>query len=139
MESTLQSTDTGHEAHIRHMAARVAGMELDHQQLEHGLRRAHFVRAQHVNSLVAAALRALVRSTATLWQRCCEHQERVWAVRTLEGFDDRMLSDIGIRRGQIREAVAGTVCQERDTPGTRTATGPERRTRESQPEVRLAA
>jgi uncharacterized protein YjiS (DUF1127 family) len=72
--------------------------------------RARAVRAQAMRDLLRGLFRLLLRVPFTmvaLWRAVALWHARRRAMRELNGFDDRALHDMGIRRSEIETAVFG--------------------------------
>jgi uncharacterized protein YjiS (DUF1127 family) len=69
-----------------------------------------------------------------LLDRAIRRAERRRALAALAGMDDRLLADIGLRRGDIELAVDGRLADPRVTPRTRPVPSAERAPAPQQPD-----
>jgi uncharacterized protein YjiS (DUF1127 family) len=105
------------------------------------LTEARRLQARATAEAIAAGWRGIRRGLASaarllrrfLLDRAIRRAERRRALAALAGMDDRLLADIGLRRGDIELAVDGRLADPRVTPRTRPVPSAERAPAPQQP------
>jgi uncharacterized protein YjiS (DUF1127 family) len=101
------------------------------------------LQARAVVAAFASSFRALARAFQRLAAAYGRVSRETAAIRQLSALDDHLLADLGIRRGQIRAAVAGLVDRpvvEEPAPAAAVESQPgEGRTVSNDPQARAAA